>query len=134
MPVRIEEEVLARARAIHLSACLAEGTPVVLLREELHRHGLGIHLTKREVAWFWEHDAIDETAESLSTSASALAWVLGLVTTIDGSDRDALADVLDERSPTATMRTDDDVRAMLDRDTRVDVRRALVWTLGDEAW
>lgn len=129
--MRSAEDVLARARVLNLVGSLAKGTPIELLRPELHRHALGIHLTPQEARWFWE-DAEIEASESAHFEAMlALAWVLRITPSIDstlGEVQDALDDTTFDVS---SLREESAVRAMLATLERLWHRRALRWALDE---
>ncbi len=155
MTTRSAEDVLARARVASLVAALANGTPVELLRPELQRHGLGIHLTEVEAAWLWADEVPDAEPSSQLEAMRALAWALGLLSSLGAPDPEACAavqDALDDPSlGELVLRDENELRAMLrsieqaiaegeappnervDRERLVWRRRALRWALGEQA-
>lgn len=125
--MRSEEAILARARVLNLVEALSHGVSLELLRPELQRHGLGIHLTEREARWFAEEEAVD--ADDPRAAMTALAWALGITGSLDGADVEAIRDALDALTPSIAMRESSVIQSQLAATTG-SAQAALRWVLG----
>jgi len=125
--VRSSEAILARARVLNLVEALSHGVSLELLRPELQRHGLGIHLTEREARWFSEEEKVD--AEDPRTAMIALAWALGLTRSLDGDDVEAIRDALDALTPRVAMREEAAIGGKLETLAPGSAELALRWIL-----
>jgi hypothetical protein len=125
--VRSEEAILARARILNLVEALSHGVSLELLRPELQRHGLGIHLSEREARWFSDEEAVE--MEDPRSAMIALAWTLGLTRSLEGEDVEAIRDALDALTPSVALREESTIRAKLETLAPGSAELALRWSL-----
>jgi len=124
--MRSEEEALARARVLNLIEARASGISLELLRPELQRHGLGIHLTEQEARWLADEEPVD--ADDPRAAMKAIAWALGITGSLDG-DVEAIRDALDALTPSIAIREERVIRSQLAATTG-SAQAALRWVLG----
>ena len=128
--MRSEEDALARARVLNLVDARARGVSSELLRPELQRHGLGIHLTEQEARWLTEEEEPVE-ADDPQAAMKAIAWALRITGSLDG-DVEAIRDALDALTPSIALREEAVIRSQLALATG-SAQAALHWVLGSRS-